>query len=245
MDNKQKRVVVLALIVVFLFLFVDPIYAGPGGTVVKAIFKTFWGKVLLTAIGIILLPLIIYVKYREYFAVKKCKKELESLQAINDDFRWSKLEKTVKQIFERVYLAWSKEDMSAVSNYVSHWYWQNQQLVHLDKWKSENLKNICDLESVGKIRPLHLEILNRENLEGSRIAFAIEGRIKDYLVDRTTHKIVKGSSNYDDEERIWVFEYTEGKWLLDDIHEGDLSLAFAKLENIIPTGLPNPISTVK
>ena len=143
-------------------------------------------------------------------------------------------------MFERVYVAWSKEDMSTVSNHVSHWYWQNQQLVYLDKWKSENLKNICDLQSVGKIRPLHLEILNRENLEGSRIAFSINGRIKDYLVDRTTHKIVEGKDGYDDEEKVWIFEYTDGEWLLDDIREGDLTLAFAKLENIIPAELPEP-----
>jgi hypothetical protein len=242
MSIKQKKIVALVFVVVLLLIFVDPIYAGPGGTVVKAIFKTFWGKILLSVIGIVLFPLIIYVYFREYLATKKCKNKLATLQLINDDFRWSKLEKTVKQIFERVYLAWSKEDMSTVSNYVSHWYWQNQQLVHLDKWKSENLKNICSLESVGKIRPLHLEIINSENLEGSRIAFAIAGSIKDYLIDSTTGKIKKGSNSYGDEERIWVFEYTDGKWLLDDIQEGTLSLAFAKLDNIIPTVLPNPIA---
>jgi len=245
MNIQQKRITALIFVVVLLLIFVDPIYAGPGGTIAKAIFKTWWGKVLLTIVGLILFPLIVYVKFREYFAVKKCKQELSKLQLINDDFRWSKLEKTVKQTFERVYLAWSKEDMSEVSKYVSHWYWQNQQLVHLDKWKSENLKNICDLKSVGKIRPLHLEIMNRDNLEGSRIAFAIEGRIKDYLIDRTTNKIKQGKNAYGDEEHIWVFEYTEGQWLLDDIREGDLSLAFAKLQNSIPTDLPFPATQLR
>lgn len=238
MTSNQKRNVLVVLVIVFLFVFIDPVYAGPGGAVAKAFFKTWWGKLLMIVLVIIFFPLIIYVYLREYFAVKKCKKELEKLQQINDDFRWSKLEKTVKQIFERVYHAWSKEDMSSVSNYVSHWYWQNQQLVYLDKWKSENLKNICDLQKVGKIRPLHLEIINRENLEGSRITFAIKGRIKDYLVDRKTHKIKQGKSGYEDEEKIWVFEYVDGKWLLDDIRDSELTLAFAKLENIIPADLP-------
>lgn len=245
MDIKQKRIAALVVVVIVLLLCVDPIYAGPGGTVVKAIFKTWWGKVLLSLIALVLFPLIAYVKFREYFAVKKCKKELEKLQLINDDFRWSKLEKTVKQVFERVYLAWSKEDMSTVSNYVSHWYWQNQQLVYLDKWKSENLKNICKLQSVGKIRPLHLEIMNRANLEGSRITFAIEGRIKDYLIDRTTFKVKEGKNSYDDEEKVWVFEYTDGQWLLDDIQDDSLTLAFAKLENIVPDELPIPVIGAK
>jgi hypothetical protein len=245
MKAEHKKIIAISLIIVLVFFFVDPIYAGPGGAVAKAFFKTWWGKLIGAILVIIFFPLIIYIKMREYFAVKKCKEELKKISRINDDFRWSRLEKNVKQIFERVYLAWSKEDMSKVSDYVSHWYWQNQQLVYLDKWKSENLKNICDLQSVGKIKPLHLEITDNENLEGSRVAFSITGRIKDYLVNRTTHKIIKGNSAYDDEEKVWIFEYTDGKWLLDDIREGDLTLAFAKLENIIPTDLPSAVAKAK
>ena len=36
-------------------------------------------------------------------------------------------------------------------------------------------------------------------------------------------------------------EYTEGKWLLDDIREGSLSLQFAKLKNIIPENIDNTV----
>lgn len=33
---------------------------------------------------------------------------------------------------------------------------------------------------------------------------------------------------------VWFIEYTEGKWLLDAIEEGGLSLEIAKMPNVIP-----------
>ena len=105
---------------------------------------------------------------------------------------WLNLEKNVSNVFSRVYLAWNKEDMKEVSSYVNHWYWQNQQLIHLDRWKSENLKNVCKLESISNIKPLYLEISDEENFEGSKIAFSITGSIEDYLINRDTHKVVQG-----------------------------------------------------
>jgi len=128
--------------------------------------------------------------------------------------------------------------MNEVSSYVSHWYWQNQQLVHLDEWKRKNLRNVSKLKSLGKIKPLHLEITDQENLEGSRIALSIEADVEDYLIERDTNKVVEGKRGVQEIEKVWILEYTDGKWLLDDIQEGSLSLAFAKMKNIIPEELP-------
>tara|TARA_R110000744_G_scaffold90662_4_gene176000 strand:- start:2698 stop:3351 length:654 start_codon:yes stop_codon:yes gene_type:complete len=212
-------------------------FAGPGGTVVKAIFKTWWGKVLMSIIGIILLPLIIYVYFREFLAIKKCKKELLVLGKKNRDFSWLNLDKNVRNIFSRVYIAWNNQDLKEASSYISHWYWQNQQLVHLDEWKKENLINVCKVDGIKSVKPLYLEITDDTNLEGSRIAFLITANIMDYLKNKDTNKIVQGSSKFDDEEKIWVMEYTDGNWVLDDIQDGQLSLAFAKIKNVIPTNL--------
>ncbi len=33
---------------------------------------------------------------------------------------------------------------------------------------------------------------------------------------------------------VWFLEFTEGKWLLDAIEEGGLSLEIAKMPNVIP-----------
>ena len=230
----RKSHYILLILVITLVLFdIDPMYAGPGGTVVKAIFKTWWGKVLLSIIGIIFFPLTIYVYFREYFAVKNCKKELLELGKRNKDFSWLNLDKNVRNIFNRVYIAWNNQDLKEASSYISHWYWQNQQLVHLDEWKKENLRNVCKVDGIKSVKPLYLEISEDEGLEGSRIAFLITANIMDYLKDIDTHKIVQGSSKFDEEEKIWVMEYTNGQWVLDDIQDGQLSLAFAKTKNII------------
>ena len=234
----RKSHYILLILVITLVLFdIDPMYAGPGGTVVKAIFKTWWGKLLLSIIGIIFFPLTIYVYFREYFAVKNCKKELLELGKRNKDFSWLNLDKNVRNIFNRVYIAWNNQDLKEASSYISHWYWQNQQLVHLDEWKKENLRNVCKVDGIKSVKPLYLEISEDEGLEGSRIAFLITANIMDYLKDIDTHKIVQGSSKFDEEEKIWVMEYTNGQWVLDDIQDGQLSLAFAKTKSIIPANI--------
>ncbi|VXB58426.1 Tim44 domain-containing protein [Maribacter litoralis] len=234
---RKSHLIILVLVLALVLFDIDPMYAGPGGTVVKAIFKTWWGKVLLSILGIIFLPLTIYVYFREYFAVKNCKKQLLELGKRNKDFSWLNLDKNVRNIFNRVYIAWNNQDLKEASSYISHWYWQNQQLVHLDEWKKENLRNVCKVDGIKSVKPLYLEISEQENLEGSRIAFLITANIMDYLKNNDTHKIVQGSNKYDDEEKIWVMEYTDGQWVLDDIQDGQLSLAFAKTKNIIPANL--------
>lgn len=222
------------LIAVFLLLFVDPALAGPGGYIVKGLFKTWYGKLLLIALTIILLPLIIYVRTREYFAVRKNKKDLQQLATVNKMFDWFRLEKEVKNIVTRVYTAWRHENMEEVSQFVSNWYWQNQQLVVLDRWKEHDLVNICNLKQVGKIKPLHIQISGAENFEESRIVFSVQVNIEDYLQNRSTGNVVEGRPGYSDEEIVWVLEYTGEKWVLDDIQPNNLTLAFAKLKNQIP-----------
>lgn len=231
---KKHRLTIFITLLFVLFLFIDPVYAGPGGTVVKAIFKTWWGKVLMSALCIILFPLFFYIRTVEFIAVRKAKKELAKLGLINKDFLWLHVEKNVSNVFSRVYLAWGNENMKEVSEYVNHWYWQNQQLIHLDRWKKENLLNICKLESISSIKPLYLEITDDDKFEGSKIAFSITANIKDYLINRDTKKVVEGKNTFDDETKIWIMEYTEGKWLLDDIRNEEFSLSFAKMDNVIP-----------
>lgn len=233
--KKQHKITLVLTIIFILVLCIDPVYAGPGGTVAKALFKTWWGKLLLGTLTIIFLPVIFYVQTVEFLAVRKAKKALAKLGRVNKDFMWLNLEKNVSNVFSRVYVAWGNENMQEVSNYVNPWYWQNQQLVHLDRWKKENLKNICKLQSISKIKPLYLEISDDENFEGSKIAFSITGNIEDYLINRDTGKVVQGKKGFNDETKIWIMEYAEGNWLLDDIRNDEFSLSYAKLENVVPT----------
>ena len=140
--KKQHKQLLLTIIIIAILFYADPVFAGPGGTVAKGLFKTWWGKLLMTLIAIIFLPVIIYMKTIEYFAVKKTKKQLAQIGIKNKDFSWLNLEKNVYNIFTRVYVAWNNEDMKEVKDYVNHWYWQNQQQVHLDKWKYQQNKTV-------------------------------------------------------------------------------------------------------
>ena len=83
--------------------------------------------------------------------------------------------------------------------------------------------------------PMYMELT--EDLEGSRIAVAIDVEAEDYLKDLQTGKIVQGKSGVQDLDYIWFFEYTEGKWLLDEIQEGSFSLGLAKLPNVVSPAL--------
>jgi hypothetical protein len=233
--KSNYRILLLLFLVVFL-CFIDPEFAlaGPGGAIAKGFFKTWWGKLIMAVLTIVLLPLIIYINLKEFFVTRKNKKILDKLGAINRDFSWLTLNKAVKNAFERVYIAWNNEDMQEVSELVSSWYWQNQQIVHLNEWEKRNLKNQCRLKSIGSIKPLHLEITDDATLEGSRIAFSITANMEDYLIHRETKKVVEGKRGFADEEKIWIMEYSDGKWKLDDIQEGSMSLAFARAENLIP-----------
>ena len=229
----KKQFILTVFVIVFLF-WVDPMYAGPGGYIAKGLFKTFWGKILLSALAIILLPLLVYIRLVEYRKARKIKKILNKIALTNRAFSWMQLEKEYSNIIRRVYNAWTNEDMGEVKQYVNNWYWQNQQLVFLEQWKRENLKNVSRLKVIEKLKPLYLELTTNDNWEGTRIAVLVQVDAEDYLMDRDTQKVVQGNKGYQNLEYIWMFQYTDGKWLLDDIQEGNLSLQFAKLEDVVP-----------
>ncbi len=233
MKVKSNYILLIALLLI-VFTIPDFALAGPGGFIAKGIFKTWYGKLLAILLFIILFPLIIYIRWRESIEVKKNKRILNKLSIKNKDFDYLKLDKFVRNIFIRVHHAWMHEKMDEVSNYVTNWYWQNQQMVYLEEWERNGLKNICKVKSIGNIKPLFINIPSDSSLEGAQIAYSITANMEDYLVERSTGKVVQGRKGYADEERIWIFEYENGEWKLDDIREGGLSLAFAKMKNIVP-----------
>lgn len=233
MNSSKKQWLLIVTVVVFLFM-IEPMYAGPGGAIAKGLFKTWWGKLLLIGLTIILLPLIIYIRLVEYRKEQEIKKILAQISLKHKDFNWIQLQREFSNIIRRVYNAWTNEDLSEVKNYVNHWYWQNQQMTFLDQWKKENLINVSSLKEIKRIRPLYLSLSTASDLEGSKIAIAIDVVAEDYLKDRTTNKIKQGKEGYDVLEYVWFLEFTEGKWLLDAIEEGGMSLQIAKTPNVIP-----------
>ncbi|MGB2247031.1 MAG: Tim44 domain-containing protein [Alcanivorax sediminis] len=232
MTGWNQRGLMLATI---LWLACEPALAGPGGTIAKAAFETFWGRVALGALTIIFLPLILMVLVREKLAERRTRKDLRFMTERDPRFDWLTIQQRAKDCFHRVHSGWEKEDLTPVSDWMTTWYWQNQQQVFLDKWKREGLVNVCNVKRMGKIRPL---LFVHRNLghehEGSLLVISMTAHMQDYLAKRVGGQVVEGSKRYKEVETVWSFTMDGGDWKVSDIEEGGVSLAYAKLIGELP-----------
>jgi hypothetical protein len=115
------------------------------------------------------------------------------------------------------------------------WYWQNQQLAHLDRWEAEGLRNVCKVRRVRNMRPLLFAHRNDgAEHEGSVLVVAIEAHMQDYLEERASGKVVEGSKSWKDVETLWTFTLLGGRWVVSAIEEGSLSLSYADLARQLP-----------
>jgi len=217
-----------------MLVFQDPAFAAPGGKIASAMFRTVPGKIVLALLVIIFLPLIVYVQITEAIAMRRTLRDLRQLAATDDTFDWLRLKERVTESFNRVHAAWRKEDMHEASAWMTDWYWQNQQLAHLDRWEEEGLVNHCRVKRIRNIRPLFVQYRTENGTpEGSRLVVAIAADMEDYLAERATGKVVEGKKGYTEVEAMWTFTFERGRWLVANIEEGSLSLQYAKLVNEI------------
>lgn len=219
------------------FVAVEPALAGPGGKIARAMFETFWGKVLLFFLIIFFLPLILYTYFREKLAERRARTDLRYISSRTQDkrFEWLVIKERVLDCFHRVHAAWSREDVSDAAEYMTDWYWQNQQIAFLDRWEQEGLVNHCHVKKVTAIKPLLLIHRNDEfPHEGSMLVVSVCADMKDYLANRATGKIVEGSDKYKLVETVWTFTMVGGKWRVSNIEEDTYSLAYAKMVKELP-----------
>jgi hypothetical protein len=232
---KQLLFFGLVIFILTMLVAVEPAVAGPGGKIARAAFETFWGRVILGILVVIFLPLITYVVIREKRAERRARKDLRFMALHSSMFELLKIQERAKDCFFRVHSGWEKEDLSGVSDWMTDWYWQNQQLVHLDRWKHEGLINICDVKKINYIRPLLFSHRNDgAEHEGSMVVLAIEALMKDYLRDRKTEQVVEGSKRYKDVETIWTFTLENSAWKVSDIEASSMSLSYANMVKDLP-----------
>jgi len=224
------------MFVFFLTFYPAFAFAGPGGRIARAVAETFWGKVILIGLVIFFLPLIIYVLLKEYRAKKRVLRDLQIVATLSPDFDWIKIRKRVQDCFYRVHAAWEKSDVSEAGEWMTDWYWQNQQMLYLDRWEREGLVNICEVEKIVSIKPIMFSFRGDEGRpgEGSELAVLISARMKDYLERKSDGKLVEGSRKKKDVERIWCFTYENGKWVVSNIDEGSNSLEYIEIMKTVP-----------
>jgi len=217
-------------------LVVEPVLAGPGGRIARAAFETFWGRVILAILTVFFLPLIIYIMCQEHLAARRAKKDLAYIASHDPRFRWLDVKRRAKECFQRVHHGWQDGKLDDVTQWMTAWYWQNQQLVFLDRWESQGLVNVCEIKNIGGMRPLLFVHRNDdgEAHEGSTISIAISANMQDYLKSKTTDEIVEGSKKWKNVETIWTLEFVRGEWLVADIEESDESLMYARMRKELP-----------
>jgi hypothetical protein len=210
--------------------------AGPGGKIAKAVAETFWGKVVLAILVIIFLPLILWVMVKEYRAKKRVLRDLKIVAQASPDFDWIKIRKRIQDCFHRVHAAWEKSDVSEAAQWMTAWYWQNQQLVYLDRWERDGLVNICEVDKINYIKPILFAFRSDDRTpgQGSELAVLIEAKMKDYLERKSDGKVVEGSKKKKDVERVWSFTFEKGQWVVSNIDEGANSLEYIELMKSVP-----------
>lgn len=232
--KRRQILLIISLTLLMICLFSLEAWAGPGGKIAKALFTTFWGKMLLGIMTILLLPFILYSKFRQYFKVRSTLKTLRQLGGLNPQFNWITLKNRLTDVFTRTHLAWTKEDMGEVSEYCTHWYWQNQQLIYLDRWKDQGLVNKSSLRRIKKMEPIFVKFSDLPQNEDSMVVLDIIAEVEDYLVQRETGLIVEGKKGFQDLETLWTFRLQKGKWLLDNIEQVEFWSMYIKMPNEVP-----------
>lgn len=235
MKTKPLAFAIAIAVALALSMFVEPALAGPGGKIASAIAGTFWGKMALLGLFILFLPLIIYAWAVESIAEKRARRDLRFMSSHAKLFDWLNIQQRAKECFLRVHSAWQEEAMAQAADWMTDWYWQNQQLAHLDKWRREGLANVCDVKKIGTIKPLLFVHRNYgQEHEGSIVVLSITAYMKDYLERRSDRKLVEGDKTYKDVETIWSFTLENGVWKVSDIEEAGMSVRYAKMAKELP-----------
>ena len=232
--KQQRTLLLIGLVILFICVFALDVWAGPGGKIAKAVFTTFWGKLLLLVLVIIFLPFLLYARIRQYFKVRNTMKALRQLGANNRNFDWLTLKNRLTDIFTRTHAAWTREQMDEVSEFSTSWYWQNQQIVHLDRWKDQGLQNKSQLAKINKMEPLFVRHSGQPDGEGSLIVVEFNAQVEDYLMQRDTGLIVEGKKGFQNVENIWTFQLQKGAWLLENIEQSEFWSMYIKMPNEVP-----------
>jgi len=225
----MKKALVL---VVFSLIQLSELIASPGGRIVRDLFDTPLGKIFGFIIVIVFFPFIIWSYYKRQKAVRGTKRKLAQLAKINFDlFDEINLKNRMSDIFTRVHKAWSERDLDNCEEYMTNWYRQNQQTVFLDEWDSKGMMNICTIKELHKVKPIHVRLSEKDNFEGSRIMYAIDANLEDYLVSIEDSSVIEGKRGFKDVETVWTLKLEGNSWKVDNIEQSEMISSYMKMDS--------------
>ena len=221
------------LLILSLILFqASALMAGPGGKIAKEVFDSPLGKILAVILFVVFLPLILRMWYRERKAVSATKNKLSKMSGLDYElFDEINLKNRVTDVFMRVHKAWSERNLDECDDFMTHWYQQNQQTVFLDEWDKKGMMNICTINKINSVKPIHLRVTDQDNYEGSRVMYLINANIEDYLVSSKNSSIVEGKKGFNDVQTIWTMKLVDRSWKLDNIDQSVELSTYLKMES--------------
>lgn len=208
------------------------LFAGAGGSIAKALTTSIWGKILIGIVIILFLPLIIYAYLKEKIAVRRTMKDLAVLSQRHPAFDYFHLKSRATDIFLRVQHSWDKNQIEDASEWMDDWYWQNQKLMHLEKWENKGLVNKVEVKKVKSVKPLFVKWSDQAGAENSIIVVSINANMQDYLYQKNNGMVVEGDKGFKDVETVWTLVLRKGKWVVQNIEEDITSLDYAKMVNV-------------
>ena len=222
----------ILLILVFIAFQITELVAAPGGKIVRDLFDTPLGKVIGVLLLVILFPIIIRSYFKQKKAVKETRTKLGQLTKIDFElFDEINLKNRMTDIFTRVHKAWSERDLDNCEEYMTHWYRQNQQSVFLDEWEDKGLMNVCTIQEVNNVRPIHLRLSENENFDGTRIMYAIDANMEDYLVSIEDSSVLEGKKGFKDVETVWTLKLENRVWRVDNIEQSEMVSRYMKMDS--------------
>jgi hypothetical protein len=210
---------------------VMPAEAAPGG-VIKAAAKNVWVQIGLGVLTVVFLPLSIWWSAKRWRHIQATKKALRALAVHHPQYHWLTLRDRTADIFQWVWTAWTDQKMSQASSFMTHWYWQNQQLI-LDRWTKQGLTNVCEMKKIVNITPIFVQHVQSETCEGSRVVMEIDANLVDYLQD-SSGKVVEGDKKADQLITIWTLMWDGGAWRLSMIEDESCDVNYVGVPNEVP-----------
>ncbi|MEE9319566.1 MAG: hypothetical protein V3U76_03890 [Granulosicoccus sp.] len=216
-------------------MLIKPTFAGPVELIAGVAFESFWGRILLVLLAVVMLPAVSRLMLHRRIAERRARRDLAFMATHDERFDWTFVQRRAMACFQRVRMGWQDGDFSDADSWMTDWYWQNQRLVHLDRCKREGLINVCRVKYISKLRPLLFIHRNAGCDHGNSVVIiSITAKMQDYMIRQCSDQVVAGSLKWKSVESTWTLTMTNGKWKVSGFDAGGSTLRYAKQGKYLP-----------
>ncbi len=159
--------------------------------------------------------------YGHYQTVSKvnCAEEIRKL---DPNFSEEKFKSWVGEVFVKLQSAWSQRDWKLARPFETNELF-NQHKAQIEEYINNNKINVVERISIQSVRILDYKVENDREI----LVVELVSKMKDYIVDATSRKVIEGDSN-----RYWTMSYNL-------FFERKAGIKTTKTSNISTTNCPN------